>query len=203
MERDHSTEKKIKDAARNIFISKGFHGCTSREIAKEAGTNVALVNYYFKSKENLYHNVVTTVMKEFTLSMIEIFNGKLSLENKVRIFIDKEYEFLSKHPEIPNFIVNELSKEEKNYFDCTEILEQVKKSKTLDQIAEGQKNGEIRKMDFVSIMLILLSNCHFPFIAKSMIKTIHSLDEQEYKQQLVIHKQYVTEMVIGYLFLSK
>ncbi len=108
MERDHTTEAKIKDAARRVFISKGFNGCTSREIAKEAGMNVALVNYHFQSKGHLFDLVVSSVMEDFTLSMIDIFHTNMPLINKARIFIDKEYEFLSKYPEIPNFIVNEL-----------------------------------------------------------------------------------------------
>ena len=49
-----STEEKIKEAAKRVFLGKGFSGCTSREIAKEAGMNVALVNYYFRSKNQLF-----------------------------------------------------------------------------------------------------------------------------------------------------
>lgn len=203
MERDHSTEAKIKEAATRVFITKGFNGCTSREIAKEAGMNVALLNYYFKSKGQLFDLVVSSVMKDFTLSMIAIFKGNMSLVNKTRIFIDKEYEFLSKYPEIPNFVINELGKKDKSFFDCLDILDELKDARIFEQIEEAQKSGEMRKIDLVSIMLLLMSNCHFPFIAKPMVQTIHSLNESEYKEQLVIHKQYVTEMVISYLFPSQ
>jgi AcrR family transcriptional regulator len=203
MERDHTTEAKIKDAARRVFISKGFNGCTSREIAKEAGMNVALVNYHFQSKGHLFDLVVSSVMEDFTLSMIDIFHSNMPLINKARIFIDKEYEFLSKYPEIPNFIVNELGKKDKSFFECLDIKDKLLETKIFEQIEEAQKNGEMRKIDIVSIMLLMMSNCHFPFIAKPMIQTIHSLNENEYRSQLIIHKQYVTEMIIGYLFPSK
>ncbi len=203
MERDHTTEAKIKDAARRVFISKGFNGCTSREIAKEAGMNVALVNYHFQSKGNLFDLVVSSVMEDFTLSMIDIFHTNMPLINKARIFIDKEYEFLSKYPEIPNFIVNELGKKDKSFFECLDIKDKLFETKIFDQIEEAQKNGEMRKIDIVSIMLLMMSNCHFPFIAKPMVQTINSLTEEQYKSQLIIHKQYVTEMIIGYLFPSK
>ena len=203
MERDHTTEAKIKDAARRVFISKGFNGCTSREIAKEAGMNVALVNYHFQSKGHLFDLVVSSVMEDFTLSMIDIFHTNMSLINKTRIFIDKEYEFLSKYPEIPNFIVNELGKKDKSFFECLDIKDKLFETKIFEQIEEAQKNGEMRKIDLVSIMLLMMSNCHFPFIAKPMIQTINSLEEEQYRSQLIIHKQYVTEMIIGYLFPSK
>jgi TetR/AcrR family transcriptional regulator len=203
MERDIKTEVKILDAARRIFLAKGFNGCTSRQIALESGMNVALVNYYFKSKSHLFEIVVSSVMKEFTLSIIEIFNSNMPLINKTRIFIEKEYEFLSKHPEIPSFIINELGKKDKSFFDCLDIADEIKKTKIFEQVAEAQLNGEMRKIDLVSTMLLLMSNCHFPFMAKPMVQTIHSLEDDEYKEHLMLHKQYVTEMLINYLFPSK
>ena len=88
MEKDLSAEVKILEAARHIFVEKGFNGCSSREIAKEAGMNVALVNYYFKSKENLFQLVVSSIMKEFAHSIFEVFKSDLSLEQKTRILIE-------------------------------------------------------------------------------------------------------------------
>ena len=103
-----TTEEKIKEAAKSVFLSKGFSGCTSREIAKEAGMNVALVNYYFRSKNQLFLIIYQTVMHDFMLSMMEVFSTELSLKEKVSLLIDREYEFLTKHPEIPTFVLNEL-----------------------------------------------------------------------------------------------
>ena len=50
---DLTTEQKIAAAARKIFTQKGYAATKTRDIAEEAGINLALVNYYFGSKENL------------------------------------------------------------------------------------------------------------------------------------------------------
>ncbi|MGC3977884.1 MAG: TetR family transcriptional regulator [Paludibacteraceae bacterium] len=50
---DQSTEEKIKQSAEKVFMEKGFFGARTRDIADEAGINLALLNYYFRSKENL------------------------------------------------------------------------------------------------------------------------------------------------------
>ena len=200
MERDLSTETKIKDAAKRIFITNGFNGCTSREIAKEAGINVALLNYYFKSKGQLFDVIISSVLKDFTLSIIDVLKNKMSLVNKVRILIEKEYDFLSKHPEIPNFIINELGKKDKNFFECLDIATQFHETKIFQEVLDAQASGEMRKIELVSLMLLVMSNCHFPFMAKPMIKTIHSLEDSQYNEYLMVHKQYVTEMLINYLF---
>jgi len=200
MERDLSTETKIKEAAIRIFTAKGFNGCTSREIAQEAGINVALLNYYFKSKGQLFDIVIASVLNDFTFSLIDVLKSNMSLINKVRILIEKEYEFLSKHPEIPSFIINELGKKDKNYFECLDIADEFLQTKIFQEVIEAQASGEMRKVDLVSLMLLIMSNCHFPFMAKPMIKTIHSLEDDQYNEHLMVHKQYVTEMLINYLF---
>lgn len=43
---DLSTELKIKDAAAIVFQKKGFAATRTRDIAEEAGLNLALINYY-------------------------------------------------------------------------------------------------------------------------------------------------------------
>jgi AcrR family transcriptional regulator len=200
MEKDTSTELKIKEAATRVFIAKGFNGCTSREIAKEAGMNVALVNYYFKSKSHLFEIVIASVIEKFAESLFEVFKSELPLVSKVRVFIEKEYDFLGKHPEIASFLINELSKQEANFFQCVGFSDAMKDAKIEAQVKEAQEKGEMRKINLVNIILLLMSNTNFPFIARPMIQSIHSINDENYKTHLILHKQYVIDMLINYLF---
>jgi|APGre2960657444_1045066.scaffolds.fasta_scaffold59404_1 AcrR family transcriptional regulator len=200
MQKDISTEIKIKEAATRVFVAKGFNGCTSREIAKESGMNVALVNYYFKSKGQLFEIVISTIIENFSKSMFEIFKSDLSLESKIRIFIEKEYEFLDKHPEIPNFIISELNKKEELILENFHFSEAMLDAKVPSQVIDAQNNGSMRRINLVNIIMILISNTHFPFMGKALIKSIHTIEGNEYKNHLLIHKQHVTEMIMSYLF---
>ena len=58
-----TTEQKIIRAADKLFTQKGYAATKTREIAEEAETNLALLNYYFGSKENLYKKVVQEKFK--------------------------------------------------------------------------------------------------------------------------------------------
>ena len=53
-----ATRQKIIEAARVHFSLYGFDGAGLREIAKDAGINVALINRYFGSKEGLFEEAV-------------------------------------------------------------------------------------------------------------------------------------------------
>jgi len=58
---DHDpTCERVLDAAGEIFAEKGFKAAAVRDITDRAGVNVSAVNYYFRSKEQLYLETVRT-----------------------------------------------------------------------------------------------------------------------------------------------
>jgi len=204
MSEDLSTELKIKEAAKRVFMAKGFDGCSTREIAKEAGMNVALVNYYFRSKGQLFQLIFRAALEDFMLSMVGVFSTDLSLESKMRIFIEREYDFLTKHPEMPGFIIGEMSRIDGcGREDLHWMKDKISETGIFSDIQKAQDAGDIRKMDLLSITLILMSNCHFPFLGKPFVQNALHVSDEHYEQQLVLHKQYVTEMMIDYLFIKK
>jgi|ThiBioDrversion2_2_1062182.scaffolds.fasta_scaffold26841_2 AcrR family transcriptional regulator len=52
------TKERLLDAARGLFAERGFHNATVREIAARAQTNLASINYHFRSKDDLYREVM-------------------------------------------------------------------------------------------------------------------------------------------------
>lgn len=54
MDEKPSSRKRILWAAGEIFSDTGFRQTTVRQISRRAGANVASINYYFQSKDNLY-----------------------------------------------------------------------------------------------------------------------------------------------------
>lgn len=56
--RAHSTRDRILDAAEELFSVRGFHGVSIRDITSAAGVQLALANYHFGSKQQLYSQVI-------------------------------------------------------------------------------------------------------------------------------------------------
>jgi len=52
------TKARLINAAGQLFAEKGFKAVTVRDIAAEAGTQISSLNYHFRSKEELYKEVV-------------------------------------------------------------------------------------------------------------------------------------------------
>src|ERR1700752_4460056 len=106
---DSSTEEKIKNAARIIFHKKGYAATRTRDIAEEAGINLALLNYYFRSKEKLFDIIVLESLHDFRQNIESVFNDeKTSLENKIETLVSNYIDLLINQPDIPLFILSEL-----------------------------------------------------------------------------------------------
>jgi AcrR family transcriptional regulator len=61
---DHvSTQQRILFAAMRVFAEHGFRDATTRMICAEAKVNVALVNYHFRSKAELYKAVIAALFE--------------------------------------------------------------------------------------------------------------------------------------------
>lgn len=56
--------QKILHAAKEVFSQEGFAGARIDTIAQRAHVNKAMIYYYFKSKEELYHAVIDTLFEK-------------------------------------------------------------------------------------------------------------------------------------------
>ena len=105
---DHSTEDKIKAAARKLFTQQGFSAVKTRDIANEAGINLALLNYYFRSKEKLFEIVMLENLGHFFQGVAIIVNDeKTSFRQKIEILVDFYITRLIANPDVPLFVLNE------------------------------------------------------------------------------------------------
>ncbi len=202
MKRDLSTEEKIKAAAKKVFMTKGFDGCSVRDIAKEVGSNVALLNYYFRSKEKLFELIFEGAMSDFLQSMIEVFSSNLTLQEKLEQLIDKEFEFFMEHPELPMFILQSLHQNKTDAPMPSHFLEPIAKTGIFEQFELAKAKGEIRDISIRNMTMLLMSNVHYPFMSKKLTQQFHGIEAEVFEADLIKHKAIVKELIINYLFIS-
>ncbi|MFR4023994.1 MAG: TetR/AcrR family transcriptional regulator [[Eubacterium] siraeum] len=63
--KDNAKKSKILSAAANCFISDGFEGTSIRKIMNEAGAEVGLFYYYFKSKDDIYSAFIESLFIDY------------------------------------------------------------------------------------------------------------------------------------------
>src|SRR6186997_2175697 len=108
IEKNPSTEEQIKDAARRVFTQKGYAATRTRDIAEESGCNLALINYYFRSKQKLFDIIMLEHIQSFVVSIMPILNDRhTTLKEKVAALVSHYIDMLKESPDLPIFILSE------------------------------------------------------------------------------------------------
>ena len=103
-----SMKARILKAARQLFGEYGYHGTTTRMIAKQVGIDISTLHYHWGGKKDLYEAVVTDINEEIMRKFIEverIIRG-MTLEEHIDVASAFLIEYLFEHPEIPKMILH-------------------------------------------------------------------------------------------------
>ncbi|WP_046247328.1 TetR/AcrR family transcriptional regulator [Hymenobacter terrenus] len=194
-----STEERIREAARKVFMAKGYDGTTSRDIAEASGLNVAMTNYYFRSKEKLFQLTFEDFHRKFFAKMNSIINEDIPLRKKVSLMIDHEYEMVEQNPDLPMFVMYEMRRNP-NLFPELPPKSLSKHAFIVRQVKEAIAKGEMKPIAPMQLMLLITSNVQHPFMARSIVSHAFRLSESEFAALVGKHKQTVKDMLLTYLF---
>ena len=180
---DPSTEEKIKKAAQIVFHKKGFAAARTRDIAEEAGINLALLNYYFRSKEKLFNIVMIETFRSFFESVTMIINNPdTTFEKKIEQFASGYIDLLLTEPDIPIFIISEIRNNPEELLQKMDIKSAVFNSVFARQFYEAVNEGRIKDQNFLQFMMNIMGLIVFPFVAKPMLKALSDLTEDQFNK---------------------
>ena len=173
----------IMDSAEQLFAEKGFNGTSVRDIAEKAGVNLAMISYYFGSKEKLLEAIFNYRGEKTKLTLEDIIQkpGHTSLE-KVYLLIDHYIEKIMNQQCFHRILARE------QVLNNTEAISRLildMKKRNLDiirrLIQEGQKNGEFKKNIDVNLMV------------STMVGTAHSIVTSKYYYKELSGLQHLSE----------
>jgi AcrR family transcriptional regulator len=101
--------QRIRAAARELFVQKGFDETTTREIAIRAGVGIGTVFTYAENKRDLLFLVANDDLKEVTRKAEAALREDAScLANMLCIF-RHHYRFFAKQPDLSRFLLREMT----------------------------------------------------------------------------------------------
>lgn len=171
MKQDRDTEKDIIQAARKIFQEKGFKETTMRDVAAEANVNMAMLHYYFRSKENLFFLVLDEAFRLLVEKIVTILtNDSLDIFEKIRAIVKEYITFFSEKPYLPQFIMGEMIR---NPEWMRKRMEQNMSFLIVfrtfsEQVEKEYEKGTIQHISALSLLLNIISLCVFPAIVKPL-----------------------------------
>lgn len=143
----HDKREHILNVAECLFAAHGFEAVSIREISKEADINIAMVSYYFGSKDKLYEEVVQRklIPPDTILIAIEKYT---TYTDKLFAIVDIYTQRLFENRQFQNIIFREMAMNQRSAMTDV-IVTQVHKSFSMliDVIQKGIKTKEFKKVD--------------------------------------------------------
>ena len=148
MDKDKIDKKDhILDVAERVFSDNGFDGASTRMISGEAGVNMAMLNYYFGSKEGLFLAIFERKISSFQTLLQNIGNDEsMSSWDKLAMCIDNYVERIIINNCFQKLINREMSMNKR--WDLTDKITEILMVNVLELkkiLDEGVKNGSFFK----------------------------------------------------------
>ena len=194
-----SVEQDIFRAAEQVFHERGYDGARMQEIADLAGINKAMLHYYYRSKDRLFHTVFSETLGRILPRVVEPLMSDLPLGLKIRRFVETYIDQLHRNPKMPGFIIHELNQHPERLREAA--LEHIGPVLPIlrRQIDEAVNQGKIRPIRAEDLIANLVSLCVFPFLARPVLQAVTGMDSVQYDQFLSNRKETVTDFVFNAL----
>ena len=191
-ERDGDTERRILEAARNVFVRRGTAGARMHEIAEEAGVNQALLHYYFRTKDGLSDAVFREVAGRLAPAVVRVLGSEESVERKVERFVHLYIDTVRKTPFLPGYILAELHHHPDRLPAMIVKLAGVAPAPLAEaltgrldaQLRERAAAGTLRPIAPEHFLVNVLALCVFPFVARPMLNVAFGMDQRGFERFL-------------------
>ncbi len=192
----------ILEAAEKLFVEKGYEGTSIRELAHAAGVNIAMISYYFGSKEKLMEELVEhkagyTRLKLEELNKQDHLNSREKLEHIIEYYVDKIFSNRKYHVMIHRELT--LSQRSDLHLSILKIL-----SRNWDEfrklIEEGQQKEVFKKEIDIDLVIMtifgLINQCSRQEIMEKINPDKNLLDEDKVKFRI---KTYLKNLLRDHL----
>ena len=170
------SETKILTAAEQVFAEKGLKGARVKEIAELSGVNPALINYYFKSKENLYRTVIENFFMRVERLAVSIMEEEIDARAKLYKLIEFGIDLLGESEYVARIFVRE-------FVDCGVYSELIIKRYLRRIFATAQRlvpqeegEGEMSEAQIMHFIFSAMGAMSLFYISGPVIKDIWKRD---------------------------
>lgn len=195
-----STKEKLLKAATELFLKKGVDRVGVREIAAKANINLSLMNYYFKSKENLLEHIFESLIQHKSAKLQEVLEAETPLDYKIKQYVEVYIDMLMENPLLVSFFMTILHRNPEKIISMVSAKSLYNSEVFCNQIEVEAKAGRIRFIDPEQFFISMVSLIIFPIAIKDLIIDRNSFSTQHFKQFILERKEVVPDMLISYLF---
>ena len=191
---EKNTEEKIKATARELFNKYGFSGTKTRDIAEQSGINLALLNYYFRSKAKLFHIIMEETLAQFFDLLTSILsNEETTFEEKIEGVVHGYIDLLKANPDMPTFVMSELRNNQGHLISKVNAKERVMNSHFIQQYQQKVAESSIPPIHPLQFIMTLLGMTVFPFIGSPLLRSMGDLSGSAFNDMMDQRKELIPQ----------
>ena len=191
------TETQILEAAKKVFIQKGYAGARMQEIADEAKINKSMLHYYYRNKESLFERILEDAIEAVIPKLVEALMSEGTVIQKLERLVRSYIDTILENSYLPMFLLHEIAQNRmgiidkmKSKLDQHHVLTRFSK-----QILDEQAQGILKPIMPQHILLSVMSLIVFPFMAKPVFLKMLDIPKPMFNQMMEERK----EVVINFL----
>lgn len=191
--KDADLETRIIEAARQLFIEKGFVETNMSDIAAKVGINRPSLHYYFRTKDKMYQAVFGTIIQSFVPKIHDVILQKeKSVAERVAGVVDAYYTVFSENPCLPLFMFREMHRDIHFLIHTiTELQAGSYLKQIVGSLQEEMKQGNIRQVPLRVLFFTFYGLLAAPFVTKDLAPLVFLENGETFEDMLVKWKPYI------------
>lgn len=196
-----SLEERIIDAAKSVFMEKGYTDACMSEIAERVGINRPGLHYYFRTKDKMFNAVFGMIVASVIPKFQDIItNRDLSLSVRVEQIVDVYYNLLQENPYLPLFMLREIDRDVdfllKTFSDLKveHFFAELK-----NYLLEEMDKGRLRRVPLRIVFLTFYSALTFPFVSRKLMRETMMEKGEDFRTVLDEWKPYIISQMVNLL----
>lgn len=191
--KDADLETRIIEAARQLFIERGFVETNMSDIAVKVGINRPSLHYYFRTKDKMYQAVFGTIIQSFVPKIHDIILQKdKPVAERVEGVVDAYYAIFSANPCLPLFMLREIHRDiDFLIHTITELQAGAYLKKIVNSLQEEMKQGNLRQVPLRVLFFTFYGLLVVPFLTKDLTSLVFLEEGETFEDVLVKWKPYL------------
>ena len=179
-------ENKIIEAARTVFIERGYAETSMSEIATKAGINRPVLHYYFRTKDKMFQAVFGSIVSSVIPQVFDaIMQREKSIAERIECIINAYYSLFESTPYLPLFMLRELNRDPELLIKTImglNIIDTMREA--IASLQEEMEEGKLKKVPLQFIFFNFYSLLTFPFLTIDISRKVFDNNEESFRKSL-------------------
>ncbi|MBL6945119.1 MAG: TetR family transcriptional regulator [Rhodospirillales bacterium] len=191
--------RRLEDAAREEFSTKGLEGARVDEIARRAGVNKQLVYHYFGNKDGLYLHILEQTYEAMVNAKVSLQLGNIPPFEAIEKLVAFTFDYIVENRDFVALLNDEnihrgrhIKKSQQVHPTHSEMI------RILDDILRrGEEDGTLRRgIDTIQFYITLSGMCYFYFANIHTLSVVFGRDLNS-AEALATRRTHIIETVMA------